>query len=258
MIKRVNFTGRRRIARDRVAIEIRNGQPRSFDAAIDLSGLAFPAGAVVRLEAMSAGVSVVEPFDCGTVDAVRAMRDQPLSRIEGDNIFFALKVIDRTERIGRLLGIAENIRPEMAEEEKGAKRRGILPIQRADLEQELWRLNWDGHDVCLQVNENVPTLYDQMRYDPTIYGMVYPAVIRQLLLRAIEAGVDLDEDSDRWQVLWLRFGKNLHPERQEPPRADAIEDRDEWIDEVVDAFCVGHLLKDSYNLQVMQRIGGEE
>ena len=36
MIKRVNFTGRRRIPRDRVQIEVFDGQPRSFNAAINL------------------------------------------------------------------------------------------------------------------------------------------------------------------------------------------------------------------------------
>ena len=257
MIKRVNFTGRRRIARDRVTIAVRNGPPRTFDAVIDLDGLVFPPGAAIRLEAMCAGSSVIEPFDCGTVDAVRAMTDRALTKIEGENVFFALKVIDRTERIGRLLGMAENIRPEMAGEQKVARRRGILPIQKADLKQELWRLDCDGHDLCLLVNENVPNLYDRVRWDPTIYAMIYPAVIRQLLSRAIDAGVEVDEDSDRWQVLWLRFGKSLHPERQDPPGADATEERDDWIDEVVDAFCDLHLLKEKYNMEASLGNGGD-
>ena len=39
MIKRVNFTGRRRIPRDRIDIEVHDGQPRTFDAKIDLEEL---------------------------------------------------------------------------------------------------------------------------------------------------------------------------------------------------------------------------
>ncbi len=46
-----------------------------------------------------------------------------------------------------------------------------------------------------------------MRSDPMIYSLVYPEVIRQILARAIEENVDLDEADDRWPYLWLAFGR---------------------------------------------------
>ena len=49
MIKRVNFTGRRRIAHRLVQIDIRGGSPPTFDAKIDLDGTQMPAGAKVYL-----------------------------------------------------------------------------------------------------------------------------------------------------------------------------------------------------------------
>ena len=57
MIKRVNSTGRRRIARDHVTIEVFDDNPRSFNALIDLAGFDAPHDAAVVLEAMCAGSS---------------------------------------------------------------------------------------------------------------------------------------------------------------------------------------------------------
>lgn len=51
MIKRVNFTGRRRIERHRVDIEVYDGQPRRFDAGINLDGIPLLPNAAVFLEA---------------------------------------------------------------------------------------------------------------------------------------------------------------------------------------------------------------
>jgi hypothetical protein len=257
MIKRVNFTGRRRIARDRVQIEVYDGQPRRFDAMIDLADLSFPVNAAVRLEAMCAGSNVVTPFEFGTVGNLRPAADRDLRDVEGKHVFFALKVIDRTERIGRLLGIAENIRPQKAGTQTATGRQGILPIKEEDLNQQLWRLDFGMHDVCLLVNKNVPGLRDRARWDPIFYATVYPAIVREVLGRAIDAGADAEEDSTRWPVLWLRFGRNLHPERKPEPSKDDEDAREEWIDEVVGAFCEVHSLKDKYASEIQLRNGGD-
>ncbi|MFH1918943.1 MAG: hypothetical protein ABIP48_03510 [Planctomycetota bacterium] len=136
MIKRVNFTGRRRIPRDRIDIEVFDGQPRTFEARVDLEGLSLSPEAAVYLEATCAGSSEIRRFDFGEVGDIRPDPNRELSGIEGENVFFTLKVVDRTERYGRILGIAENVRPERAGKQTAAGRRGILPIEQVDLKQE--------------------------------------------------------------------------------------------------------------------------
>jgi hypothetical protein len=257
MIKRVNFTGRRRIPRDRVDITVYDGQPRTFDALIALDGLSFLPHAAVYLEATCAGSTVIKRFPFGEVGTIEPPQDRALVDLDSENVFFTLKVIDRTERFGRILGVAEYIRPRQAGKQTVAGRRGILPLEPADLGQQLWRLDYQGHDVHLFVNKNVPGLIDRVRSDPLFYAAVYPAVVRQVLTSAIEEDVEIDEESDRWPVLWLRFGKELHPAKENPPKpGDPKEERDAWIDDIVDAFCNDHALKDKY-LSAMGGNGGE-
>ena len=63
---------------------------------------------------MSAGSPVVKRFDFGEVGAIVAASDRRLTDVDLDHAFFALKVVDQTDQTGRILGIAENIRPQRA------------------------------------------------------------------------------------------------------------------------------------------------
>lgn len=247
MIKRVNFTGRRRIPRDRVQIEVFDGQPRRFNALIDLAETELLPHAAVFLEAMCAGSNVIERFDCGEVGKVRPIQNQAFSDIEGENVFFSLKVVDRTERFGRILGLAENIRPERAGKQTAAGRRGILPIEPKDLGEELWQIEFREHDVFLLVNRDIPGLVDRARSDPTFFSLVYPEVVRRVLREAFEENVEIDEDDDRWPVMWLRFGRGLHPIGEAPPTGREQQDEwEDWIEEVVKAFSELHSMKTKY------------
>ncbi len=247
MIKRVNFTGRKRIPRSRVDIEVHDGQPRRFDATVDLAEFSFTPDAAVVLEATCAGSTVVQRYEFGSVGHIQAPENRLLRDIEGENVFFTLKVIDRTERAGRILGLAEHIRPERAGKQTATGRRGILPIEKADLGQELWRLDFQEHDVYLLVNKNVPDLPDRARSDPAFYAFVYPEVVRRVLQAALEEAVDQDEEDDSWPVLWRRFGQSLHPNGEKAPDAPENEDEAaEWVEDVVGAFCEAHELRDKY------------
>jgi hypothetical protein len=246
MIKRINSLGRKRISSSQVAIAVRDGDPRRFSATIDLPENDWPGDAIVVMEAMCAGSSNVKRIDCGTVNRLDVPQDTLLDGITGKNVFFSLKVIDRSERIGRILGVADNLRPIQTGKQTEAGRRGILPVEAVSLGQRLWRLEFREHDVFLLVNQDVPGLSERMRSDPMIYSLVYPEVIRRVMSKAIDENVDLDDDDDRWQTLWLKFGRNLHPARENPPSAHEDEDAEEWIDQVVDGFCQMHGLRDRF------------
>jgi len=248
MIKRINSLGRKRIARDCVAIAVHDGKPRRFSATIELPENGWPQDAIVVMEAMCAGSPIVRRFGCGTIGSLSLPRDIALDGITGQNVFFALKVIDHSEKIGRLLGVAENIRPIETGKQTEAGRRGILPVESVALGQQLWQLDFRDHDVYLLVNDAVDGLSERMRSDPMIYSLVYPEVIRQILARAIEQNIDLEEADDRWPYLWLSFGKNLHPGRENPPSPDDEESKDDWIEQVVSSFCLMHSLRDKYSM----------
>lgn len=247
MIKRVNSTGRRRISREHIGIEVHDGQPRTFDATIDLADFDAPPDAVVVLEATCAGSNTIRRFEWGTVAQLSAPADRRLRDLSGENVFFSLKVIDRTERFGRILGLAENIRPVKAGPRTATGRRGILPVEQVDLGDELWRLDVRTEGVFLLVNKRVPGLADRFRFDPSLFPLIYPAVVRDVLTKAFDELLPEEEDdSDRWPILWLQFGHRIHPEQSDPRQVEGDEDQEQWIEEVVAEFCREHGLKDKF------------
>ncbi|MCH8148408.1 MAG: hypothetical protein IH987_10505 [Planctomycetes bacterium] len=253
MIKRINSTGRRRIARDHVVIEVFDDSPRSFNASIDLAGFDAPAEAAVVLEATCAGSNTISRFEFGTVGEPAPQKRRILQDLHGENVFFSLKVIDRSERLGRLLGLAEHIRPLKGGAKTATGRKGILPVEKADLGDELWRLEFRVEDVFLLVNERIPDLADRVRFDAALYSLIYPSIIREVLYRAFDEQRDSDEDDERWPTLWLRFAHRLHPEQESPPEDEDDEVRQEWIGEVVSAFCRDHSLREKFS----QAAGGQ-
>ena len=240
MIKRVNSTGRKRVPRERIMIEVFDGDPRTFEATIDLSDFDAPKDAQVVLEATCAGSNTIPRFDWGTVGKLQPAANRQLTGLSGRNVFFSLKIIDRTEQAGRILGLAEVIRPIKGGEKTATGRRGILPVESTDLGYEPWCLDFRSEDVYLLVNERIPDLKDRVRVDPQVYSLIYPPVIRQILARAMEEPVDDDDSADHWATLWLQFGFTLHSEKMKAPVDGTDEEREEWIDEVVDAFCRDH------------------
>lgn len=247
MIKRVNFTGRKRLSKSCVEIEVLDGSPRTFKAKIDLSATKLPPDAKVFLEAMCAGSSVTKRFDFGTVDDRQTPEDLSLDEIEGENVFFALKVVDETDRIGRILGLAESIRPLRSGKLTVSGRQGLLPIDSAPLDQEVWKLDFHEREVFLLVNEAIPGLKERAKWDPLFFATVYPAVVRMVLNEAIERGASVDDEVEYWPTLWLQFAQQLHPEHEKSPlKDDSDEERKEWIDDVVAEFSSSHALKDQY------------
>jgi hypothetical protein len=259
MIKHVNFTGRRRINQSAAEIEVFDGSPRTFHAEFDFTTAKMPADAKVFLEAMCAGSSVIKRFDFGTVADRKTPKDLTLDEIEGENVFFALKVVDEADSIGKILGLAENIRPLRAGKLTVTGRQGILPIDVAPLGQEVWKLDFHEHEVFLLVNEAVPGLKDRAKWDPLFFATVYPAVVRVILGEALDRGAAVDDDDENWPTLWLRFGPHLHPEHEKPPAKldSSDEESKEWIDKVVAEFAKSHGLKDQYAMALPQPEGDE-
>jgi hypothetical protein len=244
MIKRINSLGRKRIARDCVAISVMDGEPRRFSARLELPDHGWPLDTIVVMEAMCAGSPTVKRFSCGSLGDLKMPKDALLDGLTGKNVFFNLKVIDRTQKVGRILGVAENVRPIATGIQTESGRRGILPVEAVELGQQLWKLDFREQDVFLLVNESIAGLSERMRSDPMVYALIYPEVIRQVVSRAIDQNIDLEEEDDRWPYLWLSFARNLHPEQELPPSADEPEAKDEWVEQVVEAFCRKHGLRD--------------
>lgn len=77
-----------------------------------------------------------------------------LANLQRQNVFFSLKVIDRTESIGRSFRVAENIRSIQGGEKTATGRRGILPVEKKDLGDELWRLEIEAKMCALAIGRD--------------------------------------------------------------------------------------------------------
>ncbi|MFY0583833.1 hypothetical protein ACN28S_64570 [Cystobacter fuscus] len=245
MIRRFNYTKRRRIDPERIFIRLLrhpNGPP-SFDARIDLSGTRLPADASVFVEAYYK--SSYMRFSYGTVGRIVPEPERDLTEFDRDStVFFRVKVVDRSERVGKLLAEADDINPVEAGSE-GDSRYSILPVNFRDLGQEIWRLKLDGDRPVLEVNR-LDGMEEYVRSSPMFLSLVYPAVIREVLqhLLLVEEEEDSADDTT-WQGLWMRFSKQYNSEPVPPVEEDPYLRR-EWIEQVVKRFSESLKLREKF------------
>lgn len=238
MIRRLNYTGRKKIPRKRVVIRVVDG-PRGvklFTADYDLSGFDFPAEASVYIEAYNPASYM--RFAFGTVAAPVEPSDTRLTGVTSRPApRFRLKVVDETVRHGLLLGVADKLVP-LKPDEDLENRQSLLPVEFCDLGDRAWRLDFGDWPV-LELNQRIEGIGEAARAGGSFLGLVYPEVIRALLHEiVIEQGqTDPDFDEDDWTSLWLRYACTLPGVGPPPSGAGATARRQEWIDDTVQAFC---------------------
>lgn len=242
MIRRLNYTGRKRIARSGVAIRLlpAPGGGWRFDAEFDLAEQGFPPASSVYIEAYNA--TSYMRFAFGTVGARAVPPDLRLTEITPSPLpKFRLKVVDA--RHGLLLGVADKLVP-LQPDETVAHKQSLLPVEFRDLGERIWRLDVSDWPV-LELNQRVADLGEIARSGDAFLALVYPEVVRRILHEAVvvEEQTDPDFDDADWTSLWLRFvcalpGVESPPERALGESAEEVHARaDDWIERAVQAFC---------------------
>lgn len=234
MIRRFNYTGRRRIPRSRVRIRIlERGKRRHFDAELALDGLRLPRKASVFVEAYYR--HAYRRFDFGTVGDPRSPADRSLDAIPARNPLFRVKVVRIEGSVARILAAADRVVPEHGEREE-EERLSLLPVEFEDLGDRVWTLDLESDWPRLVLNRRFGSIREAARSDAAFLTLVYPEVLRAVLTRALAEGrFDPDSDDDDWGTMWLRFAcrELARPHPPERPGREA----DEWIEEAVNAFC---------------------
>jgi hypothetical protein len=244
MIRRFNYTRRARIPTESLQIVLHESpsSPSRFEMAVSLPDtVANSPHAAVWVEAYAGSVQM--RFRFGHASAPVPPESTVLDRFRpGEKVLFRVKVVDESDDLRRILAWADKIRPVLPEEAVSG-RKSILPVERAELGERLWRLEWREEMPILQVNESVtqPRAITQMaRMDPEFLSLVYPAVIREILhtLTLTNQVIQPDEEADHD---WLSFAcaqlgaGPLPPEPEED--GSGAESRLRWIDDAVDGFC---------------------
>jgi hypothetical protein len=234
-IRRLNFTGRRKIRREDVSIALHEkaNAPATFDA--DLTKLPeynLPADAIVSVEARVQTRWM--RFGYGTVGAITPPADRALTEFDSaDGILFSVKVTAASGTRGMLLAVGDGI-PVRFPGESEERRNPLLPVKSDDIGHEVYRLDFSNDPPILLINRAAGDK-DTIVRSPLFMSIVYPAALREILNRIIhvEDFDDPDDEGDSWQARWLRFATAL-------PSVGPIKDdgdRDQWIDDAVAAFA---------------------
>jgi hypothetical protein len=237
MIRRLNYTGRVKIHRRDVRLSTRTDEgPPSFDADLRLTDYELPADALVFVEAYRQTTWMRFPF--GTAAVVRPPADRRLAEFDSpDGILFRVKVTQaRDEHI--LLAAADRI-PLASPEELDADHDSLLPVNPAELGDELWQLDMDGAEPELLVTVSAVADWRQLARSTTFMALVYPEIVRQVLQVIVieEKHRDTDDDTD-WKSKWLRFAGMLPGIEPNPPDTSAGDgEARDWIEQVVAAFA---------------------
>ena len=183
-IRRLNYTKRKKLRRDDVDIVISQSDQgtNSFEATLRLASYRFPENAALSVEAYRR--TRVMRFSLGTVSLPAHGVRCELSDFDSDeDILFRVKVTDVADRPGVLLGHADKLRARRPDE-LPEKRIPLLPPIPSDLEEEVWRLEFDSEPRLL-INSRLPDWKETVKSN-AFRALVYPTVVREVLTRVFE------------------------------------------------------------------------
>lgn len=242
---RINFTGRRRITRKLVDLQLTStdGTPRLNLVRLDLADLGLPEDAPVVVEAYRR--SNYTRLDAGTVGALDLPRNEPLPEFESaTEPLFRIKVVGAGEEEGKLLAVADQLRAHVPDEEEGPQA-SLLSVAPNDLGQRLWKLDLTDDNPQILVNNRIAD-WKGFASTPEFQAFVLPEVLRQVTQWVIE-GLDEDiDDEETPRAMWMRLmadtlGRDPRDTRDMDPT-----DVDFWIDTTVNEFCSRHAFLERY------------
>jgi hypothetical protein len=250
MIRRINYTGRRKIPRENIHITLfRANGVDEFDAVIRLAGLGFPDPARVFVEAYHK--SDWMRFDFGTVAAPVIPSERRLTVFyEGARILFRVKVVATAEDSGKILAEADRLTPLSPSDAR--EREPLLPVRLVgNLGDQIWRVTWNG-GPGLELNKNEPECKHLLTADSRLKWLILPEVLRSILTRVLTE--EMDEEDEPGETgpgkRWLDFAASIHPEPPPPSEARDPEIIEKWADEVVSSFCSRHRAFDHWRTAI--------
>jgi len=205
MKRRINYTGRKRITRDRISISISNKNgAASFNAILDLSSLDLPNNGKVYVEAYHPRGYARYSF--GTVTSIDSPENTDfILPPSGMRILFRVLVIDESEQNGLILATADRIKPD------NFLSRSILPVDWRDLGRQVWKLDYEGGEPMLLLNNKIPNIRNIVKNDARFREYVFPAIIRDIFTHIlfIDEDPDITDPAEGWRKDWISFAKRF-------------------------------------------------
>jgi hypothetical protein len=246
MLRTLNYTGRERILRKDVSIELRHGDGAalSFDADLRLATYNLPSDARVFVEAYRQTNWM--RFDFGRASSPHAQSDCLLGQFDSpDGILFRVRVTS-ADGSGLLLGEADEV-PLLSAQQTDEDKVCLLPVKPENLGHEIWRLDFSRDRPVLAVNRRVED-WRAFARSPIFVALALPGALRQVFIRILHVDKHNDtEDLDDWRSRWLSYATTVLNTTQPPDPSDQPGIIDDWIDSAVESFCRKFHIMDRFN-----------
>jgi hypothetical protein len=240
-VKRLNFTGRRKIAPGDVTVSLSvvDGQIPEFHADLRLSGYGLPGDAHVFVEAYHQTVRM--PFAYGSIDNIKPPKDTRLHEFgEAPHLaHFRVRVSDVKGVRGMLLAEVSRISPHS---EDAGESESLLEVKPAPLGCVPFRVDFSGECVRLLINNDMPN-WRSFSESVLFKSFAGPVVLREILNRILHIENESDPDGSGWASQWLKLAVRLPASPGIPPEIEdgqsaeeKCDEIDEWIDDVVRSF----------------------
>jgi hypothetical protein len=230
-MKRFNYTGRKKILQADIHVQLKHneGQQPYFNIVIDIADYDLPTEASVVVEAHQ-GTRWMR-FNMGQVGLIKNTEKQELTDFDDiEHLSFRVKIIEIAS--GKLLALANGIKPFKDDNEANENQTSILPVRSTDLASDgvCWKLEYNEMDVSLLIEKELGGK-EQVVRSSLFKSLILPSAMREILncLVKDEWDEELDDTSD-WKTKWLIFVKQLGGSLPENSREA---DNTEWVDGAV-------------------------
>jgi len=253
MIRRFNYTGRRSLPTDKIAIFLRrdNGE-MTFDAQLpQFDGLGMPSAARVYVEAHHQ--STYMRFDFGTIGTPVTPLDRKLRIFyDGSPVNFRVKIVDTSSGTGQLLAVADHLQPVRNDDD--TKREPLIPVHLVGgMNQEIWRVNWDDQGPILELNQEQSGIKESILYKHLFRSLILPEVLRSVLTRILMERRDESSEGDEVEErikMWMKFAYEFVDDKPQDGEARDYENVTEWVNSVVKAFCSRNRIFDVWQAEL--------
>jgi hypothetical protein len=239
-----NPTGLKEIDRARVSVRVtvRDGVKYFALTKLDIDDLNVDDSCRVLFIASSNNTS--QRYDLGTVKAC-SKADQALSDLDPVGVQ-RYRILIRRPDDPLLVASAENLR--LSGENNGES---LIPMEPADLGQELWRLVLNDTDgPTLQYNSKVFPSAGGAQHNVAFVSLVLPEALRQVL-RRIAATPEVLSDETTPFFLWGEWLDSIGADRPDQLE-EGEDDRNEWANKVVAKFCDREKMADMLVAEMMK------
>lgn len=239
MIRKFNFTGRKRIEREYFSIRVEKNK-KMFEVSLENLNK-FKEEYNITQESKIYVEAYNRSSELKQFEFTPPSQNFSLDEFDDiDTIKFRIMVVDKENKI---IASAERIKPEV-----GEKRKSILEVRFINLGSRIWKLEFESGEEggpLLFINKNIPGIQNLARNDPSFIIYVYPSVLKEILYyMCFNDNLNIEEPEEEWHKDWMKFIRLIYPPAIEEAKRLDWNDKDadrkkklEWIDKIVDEFC---------------------